>query len=83
VVAGAQPIGFRIQKGQDALALIIMDEVPCSPRSAAEQRIETKMSRICNPASNMTIRPEAAISNAVPKSGCVTIMAVGIAIKTP
>ena len=42
-----------------------------------------RISRICNPANSMTMRPEAAISKAVPKSGCVTIMAVGMAIKTP
>ena len=42
-----------------------------------------RISRICNPANNMTMRPDAAISRAVPKSGWVTIMAVGTAINTP
>ena len=41
------------------------------------------MMRKSIPASSITMSPEAAISSAVPKSGCTTIMAVGIMINTP
>ena len=45
--------------------------------------IEIKMIRNCSPASSITISPDAAINSAVPRSGWVTIIAVGIAIMMP
>ena len=38
VIAGAQRVGLRVQEGQDALALIVVDHVPGAPCGAAEER---------------------------------------------
>jgi len=55
-----------------------------APQAAAPNSgMAMRISRICSPAISMTMSPDAAINSAVPKSGWVTIMAVGTAIKTP
>src|SRR5580693_1169098 len=38
VITRSQPIGFGIEEGENALALIVVDDVPGSPCRAAEQR---------------------------------------------
>src|SRR5580693_4831929 len=38
VIAGAQAVGLRMEKRQDALALIVVDEMPRTPGGGAEER---------------------------------------------
>ena len=71
VIARAQAVGARVEKGEHALFLVVVHERPAEPAAeAAEARRAAAMMRTCSPAMTMTRLPAIAISAAVPRSGC-------------
>jgi hypothetical protein len=78
VIAGAERIGLWIEEGQHALALVVVQEMPAEQAApTAMSSSSTAMMRSDRPAISTSRAPLAAISAAVPRSGCIATSPAG------